>query len=103
MNSKGAGGESRPFDLLARVVAAQATGAGPFDRLAVDDRGGGPVGLALLLSHLLPQGVEDAFPDAGPSPAVEVMPDGAFRGEVVGQGPPGTAVLVDGEDGVDHL
>src|SRR5271166_2368131 len=98
--------QQMPFcalNLLACVITAEAAGATPFDRLAVDDGRSRFVLLALLPSHLLAQHIQDSFPNPGAAPGVEVVTDRAFRREVVRQGPPSTAVLVHIEDGIDDL
>src|SRR5262249_44415102 len=69
----------------------------------VDDGGRRLALLTLSRPDLLAQDVEDPFPGPAAAPGVEVTPDRAFRREVVGRGPPGRAVLVDREGGVDGL
>src|SRR5262249_6490520 len=60
-----------PLDFLAGIVGAEATGAAALDRLAIDDRGGRFVLLALVPPHSLTQGVEESLPDPGATPAME--------------------------------
>src|SRR5262249_51037181 len=59
--------------------------------------------LSFVPSHVLTQGIQDAFPDPAASPGVEVVTDRTLRREVVGQGAPGTAILVHIKDGIDNL
>lgn len=93
----------RPLDLLTGTVTAQAAGPTPLDRLTVNDGGRRFISLALSSPDLLAQRIEDPLSDPKAAPGVEVMPNRAFRREVVGQGPPGTTGLVHVVDGIDDL
>src|SRR5262249_38691766 len=64
-----------PYDLLARIVTAETAGPTPLDRLAIDDGRGRFVLLSFVPSHVLTQGIQDAFPDPAASPGVEVVTD----------------------------
>src|SRR5262249_16095628 len=74
-------------------------GARALGRLAVDDAGRGLLVPALGPADPAAQGAVDLPPQAGAAPAVEGVAGGAFRGEVVGQGGTGAAVVRAIEDG----
>src|SRR5262245_57428923 len=89
--------------LLAAVGADLLTAVGGLDRLAVDAGDAGRGRAAGRLAEADAEDVDDPIPGAVALPGVEVVVDGPPRGEVVGQCPPGAALVGEVEDGVDDL
>src|SRR5262249_23630787 len=83
------------------VVAVGAADLGRLDRLAVGAAGGGVRAGACLPADGAWKGIVDRAPSPVVPPPPEVVVHGPPRGEVMGQGPPGAAVSVAIEDGVD--
>src|SRR5262249_41432759 len=90
-------------DLLAAVLADLLPAVGGLHRLAVDAGDAGRDLAAGGLAEADPQDVDDPVPGAVALPGVEVVEDGAPRGEVVGQWPPGAALVGEVEDRVNDL
>ena len=90
-------------DLLAAVVAARPAHLGGLDRLAVDDRGGGPGGAPHHLACTLAQRGVDRLPQAAQAPLPKVVEHRLPRRKVSRQHPPGHAATQDVEDGIEDL
>src|SRR5271157_6670197 len=91
------------IDVLGVVPAPLLAARGGVARLAVDARRGpGRVGL-LLRADLAAEQVVDRFERAVVSPLVEVSPDGALGGEILGEVTPLAAGPEDVEDGIDDV
>src|SRR5262249_40632016 len=73
------------------------------DRLAVDAGDAGIGVAARRPAHPPPQGGEEPIPGTILLPGLEVVVDGLPGREVIGQGPPRTALAGEVEDGIDHL
>jgi hypothetical protein len=92
-----------PLIFFPRVVTPQAAGPRRLDALAVDAAGAGLGLLAGLLSDPTPQGVMNPLPQTVPTPTMKVVSHRAFRGEIVWQSRPLTAVLQEIEGSVEDL
>ena len=90
-------------DLLAPVGADLLPTASGLDRLAVDATDAGRERSAGGLAEPDSKEVEDTVPGAIALPGVEVVIDGPPRGEIVGQRPPGAALVGDVEESVEDL
>ena len=90
-------------DLLGPVVAVRPAHRGRLDRLAVDDRHAGRWLPAGGDTHLLTQFLEQLFPGPVPLPPLRVVVDRLPGGEVMRQTPPGAALAIAIEQGVDDL
>jgi len=86
---------------LAAVIAVRAADLGRLDGLAVDTPGRGRRVSARPAADLAPEDAIEGRPGPVVPPLDEVVVDRPPLGEVVRQGPPGTAVAVAVEDGVE--
>src|SRR5215475_1218074 len=90
-----------PLIFFPRVVAPLPTGPCRLDGLTIDATGAGLRLFPGRLAHSKAQRVMNPLPEPGAAPLMEVIPDRALGGKVVGQGGPRTTGPQDVFDRID--